>query len=92
MGVVGAFLLAALGLAALGLRLWGSGARSNSAYGPGSPVRLPTPSAAALLKRSHHEKLHDAKYLSLILEAELEPEDQDSPPPSGGGQGESPLP
>jgi hypothetical protein len=80
MGMVALAVLAALSLAALRLRFSDapavvrSASRASAAEDPTSaaedPIVVPRPSL--LFRRSHHEKMHDQRYLSLILEAELE--------------------
>jgi hypothetical protein len=99
MGMVALAVLAALSLAALRLRFSDapavdrSASRASAAEDPTSaaedPIVVPRPSL--LFRRSHHEKMHDQRYLSLILEAELESprspralQDGDEGPPARG--------
>jgi hypothetical protein len=73
MGMVALAVLAALSLAALRLRFSDAPAVDRSASRTSAaedPIVVPRPSL--LFRRSHHEKMHDQRYLSLILEAELE--------------------
>jgi hypothetical protein len=90
MGMLALALLVALGFAALRLRF----ANAPAAEPPASPARadgpaIEVPRPSPLFRRSHHERIHDQRYLSLILEAELEssrssgaPENGVEPPPS----------
>lgn len=74
MGIVALAILAAVGLVALRLRFSDASAVDRTASrtrGGGEPIVVPRPTL--LSRRSHHEKIHDERYLSLILEAELEP-------------------
>lgn len=90
MGMLALAFLVALGFAALRLRFSDAPAAeppASPARAGGAAVEVPRPSL--LFRRSHHEKIHDQRYLSLILEAELEssrssgaPENGVEPPPS----------
>ncbi len=73
MGFLALAVLAALSLGALRLRFSDAPAAGRTARRRGAgeePIVVPRPSL--LFRRSHHEKMHDQRYLSLILEAELE--------------------
>ncbi len=82
MGIIALAVLAALSLAALRLRFSDAPTDDRPASWDNAgeaPLVVPRPSL--LFRRSHHEKMHDQRYLSLILEAELE-----SPRPSRAGK------
>jgi len=90
-GTMAALLLAALGLTALCFRLRGPGSPGKQNEEDKAQGASPLPSLPpSLFSRSHHEKLHDAKYLQRILEAEGQ---SDGPPaPAPGNADTTPPP
>ncbi len=72
METVALVVLAALSLAALRLRFSDAAASDPQAGRERAEEQPVVPRPGLLFRRSHHEKMHDQKYLSRILEAELE--------------------